>query len=331
MPEPRPDLLRFLRFHSFTSRSQGELRMSSLICNDPRTTAYSACCNCPILFVQAHNTIEHEQNLAVYSKIAAQSKTAVWLYMPIDEGEYISHIWKRSGKLSRELALLVSIALLFWIKGVANSFKFITNKGRVMLFGPQPHSQRRSFLGPWRWTLLYMSDGSPSRIFFDVSPHGIHKLAFEAPEPIHPGGYSPVVPAPSSPYPESTSLSNYFYTCATLKNVVEVTPCERKVAGKRSIIGLLFRYSDGTKACVGQFRLDCAATTLVVGNRPQLWLSFDNDNGRPLVGDIGLSRAPKPKSCDCLYVTWDGKLEWWFTYNQCQLYYKDQSSLQTQP
>lgn len=47
------------------------------------------------------------------------------LYMPMDEGEYISQIWKRShGPLTVYLALLI-----------------VTNKDRVLLLGPQ-HSPR---------------------------------------------------------------------------------------------------------------------------------------------------------------------------------------------
>lgn len=306
MPEPRPNLI---RFHSFSSRSPSQLRMTSLICNDPRTTAYSACWDCPILFIHTHNSREAEQGSALYNDVVARNREAVWLYMPRDEGEYISHIWKRSRSLCRELALLV-----------------VTNKGRLMMFGPQPHPSWR----PCNWTLLHRSDGSSSRIFFDVSPHGIHKLAFDSPEPIS-HGQSPIIPTPLSPYPESTSLEDYFYTFAALENVVEITPCEGKVAGKRSITGLLFRYADGHQACVGQFRLDCAATPLVVGTSPKLWLSFDKKDGCPFVDGVGVSRPPKPESQECLHVSWDGKLEWWFSYRQCKLYYKGQSSVPTRP
>ncbi|KAI0426950.1 hypothetical protein F5Y09DRAFT_317545 [Xylaria sp. FL1042] len=307
MPEPRPNLF---RFHAFTSESQCQLRMSPLTCNNLQTTAYSAYWNSPIFYIQAHSPGE-AQGSAIYSDIVARKKKGVWLYMPVDEGEYISQIWKRSRRLTLDLALLM-----------------VTNKGRVMMMGPQPKPKPSSYLGPWKWTLLHTSNGNPSRIFFDVTPYGIHKLAFESPEPIQ-QDQSPVIPIPLSPYPKLGSLDSYFYTFATLENVAEITPCEDKVAGKRSIIGLLFHYSDGTRACVGQFRLDCATTNLVIGTCPKLWLSFDTNDARPYVNGIGVCPAPKPKSHDCLYISWHGKLEWWFTDNQCKLYYKDQSSMQT--
>jgi len=178
------------------------------------------------------------------------------------------------------------------------------------------------------WTLLYRSDGSPSRMFFDFSPSGVRKVAFESPGPVG-DSQSPVIPMPMSPYPEAISLTHYFYTYAALQNVDRITPCESKVAGKRSIIGLLFHYSDGKRACVGQFRLDWAATPLAVADGSILWLSFDSKDGYPFVDGVGVSCPPKAKSEECLYISWDGQLEWWFEDRQCKVYYKDQSSIQT--
>jgi hypothetical protein len=69
------------------------------------------------------------------------------------------------------------------------------------MMGYQHHPSR-----PHRnWVLLYRPDGSPSRIFFDLSPKGVHKLAFESPEPVSDGQFR-VVPVPLSPHPESLSI-----------------------------------------------------------------------------------------------------------------------------
>lgn len=81
--------------------------MASLTCNDSRATAYSACWNGSIVYLHTH-TISESQ--AFYNDgVMAQGKKAIWLYMPRDEDEYVSQIWKRSRRLTRELALLVSI------------------------------------------------------------------------------------------------------------------------------------------------------------------------------------------------------------------------------
>ncbi|KAI1115064.1 hypothetical protein F5Y14DRAFT_144337 [Nemania sp. NC0429] len=303
-PEPRPDRI---RFHSFTSECPTQLQMTSFICNDARTTAYSACWGWPILDLRAHTTDGEDE--APYNEAVMRRKNTVWLYMPVDEGEFISQIWKRSRQLTRELALLI-----------------VTNRDRVLLLGPQPQPHSR----PCNWSLLHRSDGAPSRIFFDItSPRGgIHKLGFEAPEPVS-SRELPLVPAPSSPYPESSSLDDYFYSSAPLENIVELTPCEATVAGRRSVIGLLFRYSDGHQACVGQFRLDCAATPMLVGSSTEMWLSFDTNDGYPFVDAVGISCPPRPMSRTCLYLSWAGKLEWWFSYKQCKLYYREQKSIGT--
>lgn len=87
--------------------------MSSLLCNDPRTTAYSACWSGSLLYVQAYGTEEAGQASALYSDIVARNKKAVWLYMPRDEGEYITVIWKRRRKLLEELVLIVKCTYPF--------------------------------------------------------------------------------------------------------------------------------------------------------------------------------------------------------------------------
>ncbi|KAI1173459.1 hypothetical protein F4777DRAFT_449369 [Nemania sp. FL0916] len=299
-PENRPDLLRFCPFTRRPPFTPPEFRMTSLICNGPKTTAYSACWSSCLLHLRAHTI---DENLTSCNSCSARAKDALWLYMPMDEGEYISQIWKRYRQLPRELAILI-----------------VSNKGRVALFGPQqPH-----YWPTCHWTLLHSSDQAAYRMFFDISPTGIHELAFESPEPRE--MQAPILSVPSSPWPESTSLNDYFYTSAALENVVEVTPCEVKVRNRPSIIGLLFRYSDGRQAHVGQFRPDYATTPIAVSSSSKMWLSFDKNDGGPYVDSVGISHPPKLMSQWCLYVSWVGKLEWWFTWSQCKLYYQDQVS-----
>jgi hypothetical protein len=200
----------------------------------------------------------------------------------------------------------------------------VTNKCRITLLGPHPAPHWRAC----NWTLLYKPSATSSRIFFDDSPYGIHKLAFESPEPVSPCEF-PVLPEPSSPYPESTSIDDYFYTSAVLDNVIELTPCNGETAGRPSVIGLLLRYSNGNQACVGQFRLDRTAKTIVVNDSSMMWLSFDAVDGYPFVSSVGVSRPPKPMSRRCLHISWVGKLEWWFSYRQCKVYYRSQTSMAT--
>lgn len=197
----------------------------------------------------------------------------------------------------------------------------VTNQGRVTIFGPR-------YRGGRPWELFYTSDGMPSRIFFEKSPHGIRRLAFESPKPIS-QSQSIRIPIPSYPYPEHYDCVDcgYFYSSAAMENVIKIIPCEEEyVVDHRTIVGLLFRYSDGTQACVGRFRLDCAGTPLVVGKSPQMWLSFYED--MRIIVDMGVSSPPWPMSPTCLYVSWAGKLEWWFSQRQCRLHYGDQSSIE---
>ncbi|KAI1821607.1 hypothetical protein F4861DRAFT_518075 [Xylaria intraflava] len=302
-PEPRPDLIRLRPISAFP---RTHLRMASTVCNDPRTTAYSASWLFHVFHLHAH--IDGEDSK--YNSVTLPSaKHMIWLYMPINKGEYISQIWKRAAPIihNHDLALLM-----------------VTNKGRTMMLG----AQLRYHWAPCNWTLLYSSDGSASRIFFEACPWGISKLGFESPEPARQGRL-PFIPPPTSPYPEATVLNQYTYSSAALESVVALTPCEVKVAGKPSIIGLLFRYSDGSRACLGQFRLDWATAPLVVDGSSKLWLTFDMDDGGPFVDSVGVSHPPKPMSPRCLHISWVGKLEWWAGCGQCKVYYQNQASLIT--
>ena len=152
------------------------------------------------------------------------------------------------------------------------------------------------------WTLLHTSEGTPTCIFFDVSRCGIHRRAFESPEPVS-EDQLPILSTSSSPYSEATSLDDYLYTSAALEDVIEVTPCDVQVAGRQALSVSFFGMSTGRQACVGQFRLDCVATPLVVGSSSKMWLSFDTIDGCPSVGGIGVTSPPKPMCRRCLYVS----------------------------
>ncbi|KFH46214.1 hypothetical protein ACRE_029600 [Hapsidospora chrysogenum ATCC 11550] len=48
----------------------------------------------------------------------------------------------------------------------------------------------------------------------------------------------------------------YYWSSASLEDVVSLRQCQYTVWGSRSVIGLLFEYSTGESAAVGQVRLD---------------------------------------------------------------------------
>ncbi|KAI0198268.1 hypothetical protein F4808DRAFT_436447 [Astrocystis sublimbata] len=91
VPEHRPDLV---RFHEYCYRPQYHLRMAPFTCNDARTIGYSVCLDIclksNICYLHAHTSGE---SMAFYEEVATDLDSPMWVYVPIDKGEYISQIW----------------------------------------------------------------------------------------------------------------------------------------------------------------------------------------------------------------------------------------------
>ncbi|KAK1768791.1 hypothetical protein QBC33DRAFT_360211 [Phialemonium atrogriseum] len=96
-----------------------------------------------------------------------------------------------------------------------------------------------------KWRQLCSLPGSPTRVFFNLSFRGVHRLAVE--EPVFRRS-SPLLLATSSPYLFSHGTADYFYSSASLEHVVEVTPCQRELATYSPIIGLLLATLTGNES-----------------------------------------------------------------------------------
>ncbi|KAK1445492.1 hypothetical protein CTAM01_17386, partial [Colletotrichum tamarilloi] len=92
--------------------------MSVVSCNDPQTTAYSLCWNWEILMLHAHRVGE---SLDFYQALRTMDEAAMWLYMPLHEGEVLTQIWKFEGELRTAIGLLL-----------------VTDQGHSTFLGVQP-------------------------------------------------------------------------------------------------------------------------------------------------------------------------------------------------
>ena len=191
-----------------------------------------------------------------------------------------------------------------------------------MRVGPYGGSIAR-IVGPWLPVCSFTE--SPTRIYFNQSSEGVHLLAAERPMS-HPE--TPLLDSASPPRPETYPLKSCFHSEAALENVVQVTVCRSLRGGNWHIDGLLFRYSNGDRASVGQFRMDHAGTPLETDNSQNLHLGFGEGgiHTRPYVARIELGSPNEIGSLHWLCLPWMGKLKWWFTYNQCQVHHDRQAS-----
>lgn len=167
----------------------------------------------------------------------------------------------------------------------------------------------------------------PKCLFFDTSSHGIQNLVFETPRPLLERNTPAPTPELSSPYPESLCIEDYFYTSASLDNATTVSLCEGSYKGKVYVTGLVFTYSNGREACVGQIRRDYLSCPLQLITSPMLWLGFSLENREPRVAKIETISSPSDtSSLEWLAIPWTGQLDWWFSARQCKVYHKEQAS-----
>lgn len=78
--------------------------MTSVLCNDPKPTAYSFYWGCRIITIHAHTPGE---DLSFYEALK-EPWGSLWLHMPLDSNERIVDIWKRHRKFTQEATLIVS-------------------------------------------------------------------------------------------------------------------------------------------------------------------------------------------------------------------------------
>lgn len=163
------------------------------------------------------------------------------------------------------------------------------------------------------------------RLFFERSPLGVRSLYCEAAEPVLTSS-PPTLPKPLSPYPRATFFETYFYSEASLDDVDTIVPCHRLIRGKQRIIGLYLQFPGDQTSCVGQVRLDSLASPLRLSGHQRIWLGFSKEDHRPFVSALTLGEPSPSDKVSWLEVQLRGKLVWWFSMNQCQVCYGEESS-----
>jgi hypothetical protein len=188
-----------------------------------------------------------------------------------------------------------------------------------MLVGPYPSPK----LPKAKWFQVGSLSDTSSRIYFNYARRGIHLIAYgQLIVSTHPLSLQ----RPSC-YPKGNTIGEYFFTTASLERVAHITICQRVMEATSPIVGLLLRYSNGDRSCVGEFRLDSANETIEVGTSETLSLGFAKTAHRyPYVARVQVCPPIETDSLVWLVLPWKGKLEWWFSSGQCRVYHDKQMS-----
>ena len=200
--------------------------------------------------------------------------------------------------------------------------------------------ERTSLFGEWnteddpRLVRIFAADNSPSRIY--LSNHGpdetlryirylgVPTVQVDPSVHQHPDSQDCRHQYPASLIPDESSplhFDRWFYTHCRLENVMEITYCMTKDRHNNPIIiGMLLRYENGRRACVGQYRPDWAGSPLRVDPRGSLWVG----QGSYHVEQVCFEAPAQRGSMLWTEIPLRGRLEWMVTYvgRNCLYHYE---------
>ncbi|KAF5540123.1 hypothetical protein FNAPI_10580 [Fusarium napiforme] len=287
-----PDTLKNMAYHvtKDSSSSLGmtiEARMVALEFNEPKITGYSACWYKGQL-VDLH-THKAEESLAFYRELDEMAKQKVikeksddstasssphWTYHPLNPGERVEQVWLRSRKQADEKDTPEDERRPKTSEtATETAILLVSNQSRTLTMGgsSSTHSE---------WKCIYSdSTESPMLVYFSPRLGGISLFASQtvkgSDKETSPAGLAPESETDLGEAPE-----------VSLDAVREVQICREQFdKGTSSISGLLFRYKDGSQACMGKFRFDHAKEVVSVADSKCFYLGtrYSNQDNRVLV------------------------------------------------
>ncbi|KAF4968626.1 hypothetical protein FSARC_4001 [Fusarium sarcochroum] len=280
-------------------RHSGGLRMRFFDCNAPDTLGYYVATD----GTRLRNILTHQRgrDLDVSLFEDVESPIYFWIYMPIDQGEYLTDICRRA-------------ETRYWIV-TARSFgvTFTTNHGRTVDFGFVRHEdvdfRRIAKLAP-----------DPCRVYFNVdysaarSRYSAELMAFEKHNTTSTDDELPKLPVSTSGRPHKQSSQDWLYSSCTMSRVTEIHACIDQTAPHRPVVGMLLNYADNHRECVGQFRPDWAIEPIHVGETDKIHIcskKTEQDMGHVVA--VATCPPVQDSSDSWASVEQTGTLGWWFS------------------
>ncbi|UZP38062.1 hypothetical protein NXS19_005878 [Fusarium pseudograminearum] len=260
------------------------VRMTSFDCNVEGITGYTVVTDGHrTATVHAHRS---DEDFRFYAEIDYSWPCGFFIYMPLDKGEYLTEICRRLGEdpHSDETG--------------SGSLVFLTNKGRVTLFG----------------ATLSRSD-TTSFHKLATPPSNVRYIAFNDAIPSQEELPIPACLVPDFPSACTRTNGPWFTSACSIKGISEITLCRDSSLAHKAIIGMLVEYSNGHRECLGRFRFDKTLeklrldfnTDLYVGSSRNIWdfLYVEQILTSPRYEKAHLRWMKLPR---------DGILEWWNSY-----------------
>ena len=179
------------------------------------------------------------------------------------------------------------------------------------MLGPEPIT-----ISTWR--LIQDSEGIEECHLFLEDSTRIGALAFDTAEPDQ---HLPLkIPAKTLPSKVSRTTESFFYSKAILNEVTQILPCH----DGHAVRGLLLKSRNGHRQALGQVRLDSLLAPMCLDKLRPVWLNFNLKAGKhPFVSEVS---SINPRGNTFLRLDYCGVVEWWWSFRQCQVIFKDQKS-----
>ncbi|KAM6516568.1 hypothetical protein FALCPG4_014750 [Fusarium falciforme] len=276
--------------------SRTHLRTVSLDFNDPAIIGYSVCWITGVMGIHAHYGME---KFTAYDSFDQCYEIPTWIYIPVGPGERITGIWTRSGGDSFDAGIMFQI-----------------NQKRLVVVGhcEDYHGERLDEAN--HWGELSSVTKKRFRVHYQLSYRGVEKLVAQPLSGLEQSFSGKILPpCPSlnyEPWPYC------HYSSVSLENVVEIIPCRRKVRPLTTpywaITGILLRYANGSRACAGEFRMDCVGEPINVDGAVFVYLGYVDKTKITYWHlsriDLTLVDDDECQSGWCLAM--QGTLQWWF-------------------
>ncbi|RGP65401.1 hypothetical protein FSPOR_7331 [Fusarium sporotrichioides] len=279
--------------------------MASFNCNVEVITGYTVVTDgYRTATVHAHRYGEEAE---IYADIDYSWRCGFFIYMPLDKGEYLTEICRRHADDP------------YLDEKASGSFVFMTNKGRVTLFG----------------AALSPADTTAFHKLATLSPQGsqiyINHWTYDFIDQVRYIAFSEVVstqeerPIPSSlvpDFPSACTRANgpWFKSSCSMKDISEITLCRDSSLAHKALIGMLVYYDNGHRECVGRFRFDKTLEKLRLDSNTDLYVG----SGRNIWDFLYVEQILTYPRFEKAHLRWmkftrDGILEWWSSYQHSVL------------
>ncbi|OAA63640.1 hypothetical protein SPI_03803 [Niveomyces insectorum RCEF 264] len=307
---PTPSRIASLRFVDYTPLCHKDeewdaWHLTSVVCNEAGVTGYSAFWRGNAMSMRAHYASETDLSYyRHYDQPRNKQGFGIWVYFPLGPGERLAEVFVRRGDWDNYMGLV-----------------FRTNRDRDMVIGRRLlSSEVGSEPGSGSSGRLHfrhicsLPANRPARIHYNVSPHGVRRLALEEADPAWrpPARLAQLSPSPALP------LSMQFAFLAQLGGVNRVTPSYKQhkhLCGDFMMCGLLFEYADKSRppTSFGEFRLNKIGKPVDLSTARALYFGYFSD-GRVSAHLTQVSTSPRTntRTLTWIRIPLRGCAELWF-------------------